>query len=65
MDTALVSSIVSAIIGQVQSAVVDRMQAAATGQGTSSAELIDEAQQNADSLLNLAAGIGTNVNLKV
>ena len=47
MDTALVSSIVSAIIGQVQSAVVDRMLAADAGQGNSTAELIDAAQQKA------------------
>jgi hypothetical protein len=65
MDTGLVSSIVSAIIGQVQSAVVGRMLAADAGQGNSAAELIDAAQQNADSQVNLAAGIGRNVNLRV
>jgi hypothetical protein len=63
MDTALVSPIASAIIGQVQSAVVDRTRAADSGQGNSAA--IDAAQQNVDSLVNLSAGIGTIVNLKV
>jgi hypothetical protein len=62
MDTALVSAVVDAVIGQVQAAVEDRMAQNEGSGGGSSVQLIDAAQQNVNSLLNVAVGIGTNVN---
>jgi hypothetical protein len=62
MDTALVSAVVDAVIGQVQAAVEDRMAQTVGSAGASAAQLIDTAEQSVNSLLNVAAGIGTNVN---
>jgi hypothetical protein len=71
LDTTLGSSIVAAIAGQVQSAVVGKILAidatsggAAQG-GGAAANLVDAAQQNIDSLVNLSSGIGTNVDMSV
>jgi hypothetical protein len=62
MDTTLVSSIVASIVGQVQTAVAGKMLEIDLAQGGGSAvNLIDSAQQNIDSLVNLTAGIGTNI----
>jgi hypothetical protein len=71
MDTSLASSIVASIAGQVQSAVVgkilamDAMSGGSTQSGGAAANLVDAAQQNIDSLVNLSAGIGTNVDMRV
>jgi uncharacterized protein YcfJ len=71
MDTTLGSSIVAAIAGQVQSAVIGKIVAmdattASSAQGGGAAvNLVDAAQQNIDSLVNLSAGIGTNVDMTV
>jgi hypothetical protein len=71
MDTTLVASVVAAIAGQVQSAVVgkilamDAMSGGSAQGGGSAVNLVDAAQQNIDSLVNLSAGIGTNVDMKV
>jgi hypothetical protein len=65
MDIPLASSAVAAIAGQVQTALAGK--AAATDQQQGSAAAVNQAeyaQQNIDSLVNLAAGIGTNVNIK-
>jgi hypothetical protein len=61
MDTALVSAVVDAVIGQVQAAVEDRMAQNEGSGGGSSVQLIATAQQSVNSLLNVAAGIGANV----
>jgi hypothetical protein len=71
MDTALASSVAAAIVGQVQSAVVgkilamDAMSAGSAQSGGAAVNLVDAAQQNIDSLVNLSAGIGTNVDMTV
>ena len=70
MDTALVSSVVTAIVGQVQSAVVGKILAmdavsAGSAQGGGAVDLVAAAQQNIDSLVNLSAGIGANVDMTV
>jgi hypothetical protein len=62
MDTALVSAVVDAVIGQVQAAVEDRMAQNEGSGGGSAVQLIDTAEQSVNSLLNVAAGIGANVN---
>ena len=62
MDTALVSAVVDAVIGQVQAAVEDRMAQTQGSTGGSAVQLIDTAEQSVNSLLNVAAGIGANVN---
>jgi hypothetical protein len=70
MDTALVSSVVTAIVGQVQSAVVGKILAmdavsAGSAKGGGAVDLVAAAQQNIDSLVNLSAGIGANVDMTV
>jgi hypothetical protein len=65
MDTALVSAVVDAVIGQVQAAVEDRMAQTEGSAGASAVQLTDTAEQSVNSLLNVAAGIGTNVNKTV
>jgi hypothetical protein len=63
MDPALVSALVDAVIGQVQAAVEGKMLRTETAAGASAVQLIDAAaQQNVNSLVNVAAGVGTNVN---
>jgi hypothetical protein len=61
MDTALVSAVVDAVIGQVQAAVEERMARNEGSGGGSAVQLIDAAEQNVNALLNVAVGIGTNV----
>jgi hypothetical protein len=64
MDIPLASSAVAAIAGQIQTALAGR--AAATDQqgGAAAVNQAESAQQNIDSLVNLTAGIGMNVNIK-
>jgi hypothetical protein len=64
MDIPLVSSAVASIAGQIQTALAGK--AAATDQqgGAAAVNQAEYAQQNIDSLVNLTAGIGTNVNIK-
>ena len=60
-SSAIGSSIIAAVAGQVQIAVAGKQTLEDAGGGASAARLIDQAQQNIDSLVNVAAGIGTSV----
>jgi hypothetical protein len=64
MDMSLISAVVGAQTGMVQLAVAARLARMNADQGASVAKLIDAAQQNIDPLANVAAGIGTNLNVR-
>jgi hypothetical protein len=61
MDPSLISAIVAASAGQVQLAVAGKMLAMNLDAGRSAVKLIAAAQQNVDTLANVSAGIGANV----
>jgi hypothetical protein len=61
--TSLITALVGAQTGMVQLAVAARLARMNADQGASVAKLIDAAQQNIDPLANVAAGIGTNLNV--
>ena len=61
--TSLITALVGAQTGMVQLAVATRLERMNADQGASVAKLIDAAQQNIDPLANVAAGIGTNLNV--
>jgi len=64
MDPAsLAAAIVGAQTGMMQLAVAARLTRMNADQSASIVKLIAAAQQNASSLANVAAGIGTNVNV--
>ncbi len=63
MDTSLITAMLGAQTGMVQLAVAARLMRMNADQGASIAKLIDAAQQNASSLANVAAGIGTNLDV--
>jgi hypothetical protein len=61
--TSLITALVGAQTGMVQLAVAARLERMNADQGASVAKLIDAAQQSSDPLANVAAGIGTNLNV--
>jgi hypothetical protein len=61
--TSLITALVGAQTGMVQLALAARLARMDADQGSSVAKLIDAAQQNIDPLANVAAGIGTNLNV--
>jgi len=61
--TSLITALVGAQTGMVQLAVATRLARMNADQGSSVAKLIDAAQQSIDPLANVAAGIGTNLNV--
>jgi hypothetical protein len=61
--TTLITALVGAQTGMVQLAVAARLERMNADQGASVAKLIDAAQQSIDLLANVAAGIGTNLNV--
>jgi hypothetical protein len=64
MDTAsLASALVAAKMAQVQLAVATRMARMDAQTGQSVANLINSAEQNMNQLANVAAGIGTQVDI--
>jgi len=63
MDTSLISAFIGAQVGMVQLAVASRLASMDTNNASSIAQLIDAAQQSAVSLANVAAGIGTNLDV--
>jgi len=66
MDTAsLAAALVSAQMAQVQLAVAARMATMNAQQGQSVANLINAAEQNMNQLANVAAGVGTQVDITV
>jgi hypothetical protein len=63
MDTNLISAFIGAQVGQLQLAVAARLARMNADNGSSVANLINAAQQNFDPLANVAAGIGTNLDV--
>ena len=62
---ALASAMIAARVGVVQLAVAARMLRMNAEAAASAAKLIDAAEQNVDRLANVAAGIGTQLDLTV
>jgi hypothetical protein len=60
--SAIASAFVAASAGQFQIAIGGKMLAMSVDAGRSAVKLIDAAQQSIDSLANVSAGIGSNVN---
>jgi len=66
MDTSLISAFIGADVGQMQLAVAARLaRMNSANNGSSIAQLVDAADQSANSLANAAAGIGTNLDISV
>jgi hypothetical protein len=63
MDTSLISALVGAQTGMMQLAVAAKLMRMDANQGQSIAKLIDAAQQSMAPLANVAAGIGTNLDV--
>jgi hypothetical protein len=63
MDTSLIAAVLGAQTGMVQLAVAARLARMNADQGASVAKLVDAAQQTMDSLANVAAGVGTNLDV--
>jgi hypothetical protein len=61
--TSLITALVGAQTGMIQLAVAARLARMNADQGVSVAKLIDAAQQNIDPLANVAAGLGTNLDV--
>jgi len=61
--SSLAAAIIGAQVGKVQLAVAGKILRMNAEAERSVAELIDAAQQNIDKLANVAAGIGTNIDI--
>ena len=61
--TSLITALAGAQTGMLQIAVAARLARMDANQGASIAKLLDAAQQSIDPLANVAAGIGTNLNV--
>jgi len=63
MDTSLISAFIGAQTGMVQLAVAARLARMNADQASSVTKLVDAAQQNFAPLANVAAGLGTNLDV--
>jgi hypothetical protein len=63
MDMSLITAMLGAQTGMVQLAVAARLERMNADQGASVAKLVDAAQQNANSLANVAQNIGSNLDV--
>ncbi len=63
MDTRLFSALVGAQAGMMQLAVAARLMRMDANEGQSIAKLVDAAQQSIAPLANVAAGVGTNLDV--
>ncbi len=61
--TSLITALMGAQTGMMQLAVEARLMRMNADQGAAVVKLIDAAQQSIDPLANVAAGIGTNLNV--
>jgi hypothetical protein len=61
--TSLITALVGAQTGMIQLAVAARLARMNADQGASVAQLIAATQQSIDPLANVAAGVGTNLNV--
>ena len=60
---AIATALISAQTGQLQLAVAAKLAKMNADQGASITQLLDAAKSNFDSLANVAAGIGSNLNI--
>ncbi len=66
MDTAaLATALIGARIAQMQMAVAAKMLRMNADNASSIVKVIEAAQQNMDTLANVAAGVGTNLDVSV
>ena len=63
--TSLASALIGARIGELQLAVAAKMLRMNAGMEASVVKLIESAQQSTDSLANVTAGIGANLDISV
>jgi hypothetical protein len=63
MATSLLTALIGSQTGMMQLAVAARLARMNTDNASSVTQLLGAAQQSFDSLANVAAGIGTNVNV--
>jgi hypothetical protein len=63
MDTSLISAFAGAQTGMLQLAVAARLMRINANEGASIAKLVDAAQQSIAPLTNVAANIGTNLDV--
>jgi hypothetical protein len=66
VETGLISAMIGAQVGSLQLAVAARLMRMNTGDNSvsaSAAKLVDAAQQSIDNLANVAAGVGTNLDI--
>ncbi len=63
MDTSLITAFIGAQTGMMQLAVAAKLMRMNANEGQSVAKLIDAAQQSIAPLANVAAGIGTNLDV--
>lgn len=65
MDLSLVSAVIASRMAQVQLAAAAKLLRMNADAAQSAVKIVDAAQQNMDRLANVAAGIGTNVDIVV
>ena len=63
MDASLASAFIAASVGQIQLGVAGKMLGMELDAARSAVKLIDVAQQSIDRLANVAAGIGTSLDV--
>jgi len=63
MDTSLISAFFAAQVGQMQLAAAGYLAQNDPQGGSSVSQLLDAAQQNFNPLANVAAGLGTNLDV--
>jgi hypothetical protein len=63
MDTSLISAFLGAQTGMMQLGIAARMMRMNADESSSVVKLIDAAQQSFNSLANVGAGIGTNLDV--
>jgi hypothetical protein len=63
METSLLAALIGSQTGMMQLAFAARLSQMNADNASSVTQLVDAAQQSFDSLANVAAGIGTNVNV--
>jgi hypothetical protein len=64
-DTTLASAFIAARIGQVQMAVAAKMLRMNVEAAQSAVKIVQAAERSLDRLANVAAGIGTNIDVSV
>jgi hypothetical protein len=65
MEANLASAFIAARMAQLQFAVAAKMLRMNADMAASAVKVIEAAQENADKLANVAAGIGTNLDISI